>query len=122
VELSGPLEDVLDTLGERGVLQLMVEGGAGVAGAFHRAGLVQRYVLYLAPALFGGTGARMMFAGEAVPTIDDVWRGRIVSVDVLGGDLRVVVEPRDSFGDDGGRAAEDGADVEAGVEAGRHAR
>jgi diaminohydroxyphosphoribosylaminopyrimidine deaminase/5-amino-6-(5-phosphoribosylamino)uracil reductase len=93
VELSGRLEDVLDTLGARGVLQLMVEGGAGVAGAFHRSGLVQRYVLYLAPALFGGSGARSLFAGAPAATMAELWRGHIVSLDRLGPDLRVVVEP-----------------------------
>ena len=50
--------DVLDELGARGVLQLLVEGGATVAHDFHAAGLVDRYVLYLAPALFGGDDAR----------------------------------------------------------------
>jgi diaminohydroxyphosphoribosylaminopyrimidine deaminase/5-amino-6-(5-phosphoribosylamino)uracil reductase len=93
LELGGPLEDVLDQLGQRGVLQLMVEGGAGVAGAFHRAGLVDRYVLYLAPALFGGDDARGLFAGAGAPTIDDVWRGRIESVERLGDDLRIDVRP-----------------------------
>ena len=39
-------------------LQVLVEGGATVAGDFHRAGLVDRYVIYLAPALFGGDDAR----------------------------------------------------------------
>jgi len=94
LELSGPLPDVLDELGRRGVLQLMVEGGATVAGAFHRAGLVQRYVLYLAPALFGGSGARGLFEGPASATIDAVWRGRVVAVDRLDDDLRIVLEPR----------------------------
>ena len=54
---------VLDELGGRGVLQVLVEGGATVARDFHRAGLVDRYVLYLAPALFGGDDARPLFAG-----------------------------------------------------------
>ena len=94
LELSGPLTDVLDQLGQRGVLQLMVEGGATVAGDFHGQGLVQRYVFYLAPALFGGHGGRGLFAGPAVATVQDLWRGRIVSVEQLGEDLRVVVEPR----------------------------
>ena len=71
------------------ILQVLVEGGAHVAGAFHRAGLVDRYVLYLAPALFGGDDARPMFAGAGAATMADVWRGRIVSVDHLGDDLRV---------------------------------
>lgn len=96
LELDGPLPDVLDELGRRGVLQLMVEGGAEVAGSFHRAGLVQRYVLYLAPALFGGAGCRGLFGGTAAPSMDELWRGRIVSIDRLGDDVRVVLEPGSS--------------------------
>lgn len=91
-EMAGDLDEVLDTLGGDGVLQLLVEGGATVASEFHRAGLVDRYVVYLAPALFGGDDARGMFAGAGAPTIDDVWRGRIVGVDRLGDDLRVELE------------------------------
>ena len=49
--------------GAKGHLQLLVEGGATVAHAFHQQGLVDRYVLYLAPALFGGDDARGLFAG-----------------------------------------------------------
>jgi diaminohydroxyphosphoribosylaminopyrimidine deaminase/5-amino-6-(5-phosphoribosylamino)uracil reductase len=67
LELTGDLGDVLDELGRRGVLQAMVEGGATVAGEFHRAGLVDRYVLYLAPALFGGDDGRALFAGPGAP-------------------------------------------------------
>lgn len=90
---SGDLTDLLDDLGRRGVLQAMVEGGASVAGAFHRAGLVDHYVVYLAPALFGGDDARGLFAGPGAPTITDLWRGRITCTQVLGGDLRIDVEP-----------------------------
>lgn len=89
LELSGDLGAVLDELGRRGVLQLMVEGGATVAGAFHRAGLVDRYVLYLAPVLFGGDDARALFSGPGAATMDAVWRGEIVSVRTVGPDLRV---------------------------------
>ena len=92
VELDGDLAGVLDELGDRGVLQLLVEGGASVAGAFHRAGLVDRYVVYFAPALFGGENAAAMFSGPAAPTIEDVWRGAIVDVRSLGGDLRIDLE------------------------------
>ncbi len=77
--------------GRRGVLQVLVEGGATVAHDFHAAGLVDRYVLYLAPAFFGGDDGRPLFAGPGAGTIDDVWRGRLVSVEKLGEDLRVEV-------------------------------
>ncbi len=93
LELRGPLGDALDELGRRGVLQLMVEGGSRVAGTFHRGGLVQRYVLYLAPALFGGGGARGLFDGGPASDMASLWRGRIVSVQQLGEDLRIVIEP-----------------------------
>jgi diaminohydroxyphosphoribosylaminopyrimidine deaminase/5-amino-6-(5-phosphoribosylamino)uracil reductase len=93
VELEGDLDDVLDELGRRGVLQAVVEGGPTVAGAFHRAGLVDRYVLYLAPALFGGDDGRPLFAGPGAPTIDDVWRGRITTVERLGDDLKLELQP-----------------------------
>jgi diaminohydroxyphosphoribosylaminopyrimidine deaminase/5-amino-6-(5-phosphoribosylamino)uracil reductase len=92
LELDGPLDDVLDDLGRRGVMQAMVEGGATVAGNFHREGLVDHYVVYLAPVLFGGDDARPVFAGKGAASMEDLWRGRITSVAVLGDDLRVDVE------------------------------
>ena len=67
LELSGELDDVLVDLAGRGVLQLMVEGGAHVAGEFHRQGLINRYVLYLAPALFGGDDARPFSPARVQP-------------------------------------------------------
>jgi diaminohydroxyphosphoribosylaminopyrimidine deaminase/5-amino-6-(5-phosphoribosylamino)uracil reductase len=94
LELTGDLGAVLDELGGRGVLQAMVEGGAAVAHDLHAAGLVDRYVLYLAPALMGGDDGRSLFAGAGASTIDDVWRGRIVSVTQLGDDVRIDLEAR----------------------------
>ena len=82
---------VLDELGSRGALQVLVEGGAHVAHDFHAAGLIDRYVFYVAPALGGGDDGRPVFAGAGAPTIEDFWRGRLVSVERLGDDLRVEV-------------------------------
>src|SRR5438270_316771 len=89
LEVEGELEEVLEELGRRGVLQAVVEGGPTVTGAFHRAGLVDRYVVYLAPALFGGDDGRPLFTGPGAPTIADVWRGRITHVERLGDDLKL---------------------------------
>jgi diaminohydroxyphosphoribosylaminopyrimidine deaminase/5-amino-6-(5-phosphoribosylamino)uracil reductase len=91
--LSGELGAILDALGEQGVLQLLVEGGASVAHAFHTAGLVDHYVVYLAPALFGGDDALAMFRGAGAPGIAEVWRGRFVGVTHLGHDLRIDLAP-----------------------------
>ncbi len=91
---SGELEDLLDQLGAEGVLQVLVEGGAVVAGRFHRAGLVDRYIVYLAPAIMGGDDAVPMFGGPGVSSIRDVTRGQFVSVTQLGDDVRLVLDPR----------------------------
>ena len=88
-EHRGSLEELLDQLGAKGHLQVLVEGGATVAHDFHSQGLVDRYVLYLAPVLFGGDDARGLFAGAGAASIDDVWRGQLVSVTRLGDDLRI---------------------------------
>lgn len=109
IEAKGDLGDVLDDLGEQGVVQLLVEGGASVAGEFHRAGLVDRYVIYVAPALFGGDDARGLFAGAGSWDVADVWRGRFLSVDRVGDDLRLELERFADDGDDpAGVAAEAG--------------
>jgi diaminohydroxyphosphoribosylaminopyrimidine deaminase / 5-amino-6-(5-phosphoribosylamino)uracil reductase len=89
--MGGDLDEVLVELGARGVLQLLVEGGAHVAHDFHAAGLVDRYVFYVAPALSGGDDARPVFAGPGAPDIGSFWRGRLLSVTQLGGDLRLEV-------------------------------
>jgi diaminohydroxyphosphoribosylaminopyrimidine deaminase/5-amino-6-(5-phosphoribosylamino)uracil reductase len=93
LEVEGDLGAILDDLGRREVIQVLVEGGPTVAGAFHRAGLVDRYVIYVAPALFGGDDGLSLFAGSGAPTIDDVWRGRIISAERVGEDLRIELAP-----------------------------
>ena len=91
LEYSGELGPLLDQLGAQNVLQLMVEGGATVAAAFHRSGFVDRYVIYLAPALMGGDDGTPLLAGPGAATIGDVFRGQIESVRVVGEDLRLDV-------------------------------
>src|SRR4051794_30828062 len=94
IERSGDIGAILDDLGGRGVLQVLVEGGATVAHELHAAGVVDRYVVYLAPALMGGDDGTALFRGPGASTIDDVWRGRIVAVTRLGDDVRIDLEQK----------------------------
>jgi diaminohydroxyphosphoribosylaminopyrimidine deaminase / 5-amino-6-(5-phosphoribosylamino)uracil reductase len=41
--------------------------------------------------LFGGDDGRPLFAGPGAGTIEEAWRGKLVSVERLGEDLRVEV-------------------------------
>ena len=90
---DGPIDRLLEQLGDDGVVQLMVEGGATVISDFHRAGLIDRFVLYQAPVLFGGDDGRGLFTGAGAPSINAVNRGEIIAVDRLGADLRIEFEP-----------------------------
>jgi diaminohydroxyphosphoribosylaminopyrimidine deaminase/5-amino-6-(5-phosphoribosylamino)uracil reductase len=89
---DGPIGDLLDHLGADGCVQVLVEGGAGVVASFRAEHLIDEFVLYLAPAVFGGNAAAPLLAGPTAPTIDDVERGRIVEAVLIGGDLRIVID------------------------------
>lgn len=88
---DGPLDDLLDGLGRRDVLQLLVEGGAHLAHSFHTAGLVDRYVIYIAPAFLGGDDGVPLLAGPGAPTMAEIQRGRLVDVRRLGEDVCIEV-------------------------------
>ena len=84
--------ELLDSLGNEGVLQLMVEGGATVASSFHQQNLVDRYVLYVAPAFMGGKDGAPLFNGESAPSMQQLWRGTLRNVRQLGSDIEVTID------------------------------
>ncbi len=90
--LAGSVEEVLAELGRRDVLSVLIEGGATVAHAFHTARLVNRYVMYVAPALFGGDDALGLFRGSGAASLADIWRGSFRSVVRVGDDLRIDID------------------------------
>ena len=92
LEWSGDIAALLDELGGSGVLQVLVEGGAHVIRSFHDLDLVDRYVIYLAPALFGGADKIPLLAGASA-SIDRLWRGTFAEVRRVGTDLRVDLIP-----------------------------
>lgn len=74
-------------LGERGLLDVLVEGGPTLAGSLLKAGLVDRGVFYLGALLGGGVG-RPALAG-AFTTLLGARRVRIESVAPVGPDVRI---------------------------------
>jgi diaminohydroxyphosphoribosylaminopyrimidine deaminase / 5-amino-6-(5-phosphoribosylamino)uracil reductase len=86
------LSEMLSKLGERGIVSMLLEGGAGLAGAFVAEGLVDKYVFYLAPKLIGGPG-HGCFAGWGVSSIGEAVQLTNSSTLRLGGDFRVIAYP-----------------------------
>jgi len=65
---------VLADLRARGCQSLLVEGGAGAAGAFLDAGLWDRVVAFVAPLLLGGEGSRAALGGAGVARLAEAGR------------------------------------------------
>jgi len=91
-EWDKSLCELLDTLASDGVLQLMVEGGATVASSFHHQNLIDRYVLYVAPAFMGGNDGAPIFNGDSAPSMQQLWRGTLRGVRQLGSDIEITID------------------------------
>ena len=63
---KGPLGGLIQKLGNEGVLQLLVEGGADLAGQMHREGLIDRYVIYVSPSIMGGDDGKPLLSGAGM--------------------------------------------------------
>jgi diaminohydroxyphosphoribosylaminopyrimidine deaminase/5-amino-6-(5-phosphoribosylamino)uracil reductase len=81
----------LARLAELQVVAVLLEGGPTLAGAFLRAGLIDRVVGYVAPALLGAGPAALTGAG--VGTITDAVRLRLDDVTRFGDDVRLTLRP-----------------------------
>jgi len=99
---SRDLGAVLSELFELGIRHAFVEGGPTLASAFVAAGLVDEYLVYLAPALLGG--GRLATGDLGIGTIADARRLRIDSVERLGEDLLVIARPAAAHPADAGPA------------------
>lgn len=89
LEWSGSLDDLLDRLGAEGVVQLMVEGGPETVTSFHRAGLVDRWVLHVAPVVSGDAGAPGLFVDDGAHELESF---ELVSHRQLGPDLEMIFD------------------------------
>jgi len=76
------------------VVSVLLEGGPTLAGAFVAAGLVDRVVGYVAPALLGAGLPALASAGAG--TISAVHRLRLDEVTRIGDDVRLTLRPRRS--------------------------
>lgn len=86
------LEDVVTRLGEKDVMTLFVEGGARVNDSFLRSGLIDEFILYMAPKLIGGENAPTAVGGRGIESLADVLDLTIVSVERLGQDIKLIAK------------------------------
>lgn len=94
-ERSGKIDlsNLLVKLGHRKINEVLVESGAQLAGAFAEQGLVDEFVIYLAPRLLGNDGRGMLNMPQ-VSQLDETTTLDINSVRQIGDDLRIVARPK----------------------------
>jgi diaminohydroxyphosphoribosylaminopyrimidine deaminase/5-amino-6-(5-phosphoribosylamino)uracil reductase len=93
-ELSNPagkveLPRMLEELARRGINELHVEAGTRLNGSLVREGCVDEFLLYLSPSLLGDE-AQGMVSLPGLSSLDKRIRMKIVSMDRIGDDIRIL--------------------------------
>ncbi len=86
------LPALLDDLGDRGIMALLVEGGAGVLGAFFDGALVQRCCAFVAPKIVGGAEAPGPVGGLGAARMNESIGSIETRFERLGDDLLITAE------------------------------
>jgi diaminohydroxyphosphoribosylaminopyrimidine deaminase/5-amino-6-(5-phosphoribosylamino)uracil reductase len=87
------LAAALVALGERGITRLLVEGGARLAAALFRAGLIDRLAWVHAPLLIGGDGIPAI-GGFGLAELADAPGLERVSMETVGADVLTIFRVR----------------------------
>lgn len=83
------LKAVLKVLGDKGANEILIEAGPTLVGALERQGLVDQWLIYMAPAMLGADARP---AHSAVfKKLSDAPRYSIMSHNLIGGDLRIIL-------------------------------
>jgi diaminohydroxyphosphoribosylaminopyrimidine deaminase / 5-amino-6-(5-phosphoribosylamino)uracil reductase len=83
------LPDLLDELGRRNLISVLVEGGGEVHAAFFEGGLVDKLYAYVAPKLVGGRDAPGPIGGQGVEHLQDATGLDDVDFTRLGDDILI---------------------------------
>lgn len=86
------LPRMLEALAARGISELHVEAGLRLNGSLAREGCVDEFLIYLNASLLGDS-AQGMVDLPAPATLDERRRLRLMSVESLGGDVRLIARP-----------------------------
>ena len=84
---------LLEELGRRGVVTLLVEGGGTVLGAMFDRGLVDKVCAFIAPVIVGGKGAASPVEGRGIASMDQAWQLARPRLRPIGADWLIVGYP-----------------------------
>ncbi len=83
------LKACLSQLGERGIVNLMVEGGSQINGSFLDEGLIDKLLLFLSPKIIGDKEAPGIFDGKGPATLKEAILLREIRTRRIGEDILI---------------------------------
>lgn len=83
------LDRLMEALGKRGILSVMIEGGAEINASALREGIVDKVLLFLAPILIGGKSTPTAVGGEGIESLTQALRLRDVRIERFDDDILV---------------------------------
>ncbi|MGN7478254.1 bifunctional diaminohydroxyphosphoribosylaminopyrimidine deaminase/5-amino-6-(5-phosphoribosylamino)uracil reductase RibD [Solibacillus silvestris] len=94
------IEAALKALYKHGITHLLVEGGGNVNASFLRSGLIDQYIVYIAPKVLGGKNSITPFTGADIDMIDAASKLEFDKVTRIGEDLRIIAYPKKAKSDE----------------------
>ncbi|CAM2881494.1 bifunctional diaminohydroxyphosphoribosylaminopyrimidine deaminase/5-amino-6-(5-phosphoribosylamino)uracil reductase RibD [Paenibacillus sediminis] len=88
------LAAAMSKLYDKGITDVLVEGGSEIHGAFLRAGLIHKFMIYIAPKILGGRHSLTPFAGQDVNRMDQALDVEIHSIQTFGQDICITAYPK----------------------------
>jgi diaminohydroxyphosphoribosylaminopyrimidine deaminase / 5-amino-6-(5-phosphoribosylamino)uracil reductase len=88
------MQAALKALYNYGITHLLVEGGGAVNASFLRAGLIDKYIVYIAPKVLGGQNSITPFTGIDIDSIGLAQQLVFDTVDKIGNDICITAYPK----------------------------
>ena len=87
------LHFIMKDLFSKGITDVLVEGGSELNVSFLRAGLINKFQVYIAPKLLGGRQSLTPYTGEDVDSMDEAIVVDFESIEQVGEDLFITAYP-----------------------------
>jgi diaminohydroxyphosphoribosylaminopyrimidine deaminase/5-amino-6-(5-phosphoribosylamino)uracil reductase len=88
------LKYLISLLGQKEVMNLLIEAGSGINAAVLEAELVDKFIVFQAPLLIGGSDAPGVFGGKGFSRIKDCLHLSSVTTHKVGEDLMIIAYPK----------------------------
>lgn len=88
------LTAILKTLFDKGITDVLVEGGSELNASFLREGLMNKFLVYVAPKILGGRDSLTPYTGMDLESMDEAVEVDFDSVEKIGEDLLITAYPK----------------------------